>query len=89
MFAVSESMAAFLTAENLAQQSVSDSHIEDAMETAKQNQRVYNSSKPQHKGKNIALYAIYMPSHQAIFHFIFLYSHNFRLSSQNIATGIL
>ena len=47
---VTESMAAFLTAEALAQRSVSESHIEDAMEVAQQKQHAFNATKPHQKG---------------------------------------
>ena len=52
---ISESMAAFLTAEMLANKaSMSDSQIETAMETAQRRQNVYNTAGvPQSKGTNL------------------------------------
>ena len=43
-------MAAFLTAEVLAQRSVSDSQIEHAMDTAQHHQHSYIVNQPQQKG---------------------------------------
>lgn len=50
LIAVSESMAAFLTAEMLTCQSASESQIEAAMRDAQLRQRAYNTSHPQPKG---------------------------------------
>ncbi|XP_060564701.1 mucin-5AC-like [Ruditapes philippinarum] len=46
---VSESMAGFLAAEQLAEQSVSESRIHEAMEEAQARQLAYNSARPQPK----------------------------------------
>lgn len=46
---VSESMAAFLTAEHLAQHSVSESQIQNAMDQAQRNQQVVVANKPTQK----------------------------------------
>lgn len=48
---VSESMAAFLTAEHLAQHSVSESQIQNAMDQAQRNQQVVVANKPTQKSK--------------------------------------
>jgi hypothetical protein len=50
LFSVSESMAGFLAAEQLAEQSVSESRIHEAMEEAQARQLAYNSARPQPKG---------------------------------------
>lgn len=47
---VTESMAGFLAAEQLADQSVSESRIHQAIDEAQARQQVYNSSRPQPKG---------------------------------------
>lgn len=49
---VTESMAGFLAAEQLAEQSVSDSHIHQAIDEAQARQQVYNAARPQPKVKS-------------------------------------
>lgn len=48
---VSESMAGFLAAEALAEQSVSDSTMHSALEAAQQRQQIINANKPNPRGE--------------------------------------
>lgn len=51
LLTVSESMAAFLTAEQLAQHSMSESQIQNAMDQAQRNQQFIVANKPTQKSQ--------------------------------------